>query len=257
MGNRKFYVCEEQEVRQISIEEAFPFVKDDNTDNKVLAAGDKPVVSLVGAGGKTSIMYALAEVSCRQGKRVVVTTTTHIGYPDSKAPAGTMYAADMAQVEEIWSRGNIAVLGTFCQEEKLSAPEEHLLRAVMAKADLVLVEADGAKCMPCKVPNATEPVILPECNVMIGVMGMDALGQPVKEVCFRHELAQDWLPGDSLLTADKVAKILTSQRGTRKLVGDRAYYIVLNKCDAKERLLKAAEVAKLLPEDKVVLSTKI
>ena len=44
----------------------------------------KHIISLVGGGGKTTIMYELAEHFAEQGKRVVVLTTTHIWLPRAK-----------------------------------------------------------------------------------------------------------------------------------------------------------------------------
>lgn len=49
---------------------------------------------------------------------------------------------------------------------------------------MVLLEADGAKRMPCKVPAAHEPVLLPESDIVLTVAGLSALGRPLREVCF-------------------------------------------------------------------------
>ena len=40
------------------------------------------VISIVGAGGKTSTMYDLAEELAKKGARVLMTTSTHIAKPD-------------------------------------------------------------------------------------------------------------------------------------------------------------------------------
>ena len=39
------------------------------------------IVSLVGGGGKTTLLYAMADHCARKGWRVLVTTTTHIRQP--------------------------------------------------------------------------------------------------------------------------------------------------------------------------------
>lgn len=41
------------------------------------------VISLVGGGGKTTLLYALARHYSAQGQRVLVSTTTHIQRPDA------------------------------------------------------------------------------------------------------------------------------------------------------------------------------
>ena len=48
------------------------------------------VISLVGGGGKTTLLYALARHYSAQGQRVLVSTTTHIRRPDAN------YAPDEA-----------------------------------------------------------------------------------------------------------------------------------------------------------------
>ena len=39
------------------------------------------IVSLVGGGGKTTLLYAMADHCARKGWQVLVTTTTHIRQP--------------------------------------------------------------------------------------------------------------------------------------------------------------------------------
>ena len=69
-------------------------------------------------------------------------------------------------------------------------------------------------------------------DLVIGVVGMDALGLPLSKACFRIEQVKALLgkSQEHLLTEADMAKILLSDRGTRKNVGKRTYYIVLNKC---------------------------
>ena len=57
----------QKKIQEVSIKTAFTF----------LAEG-KHIVSFVGAGGKSSLIDAIAKWSSSQGKKVLVTTTTHI-----------------------------------------------------------------------------------------------------------------------------------------------------------------------------------
>ena len=46
----------------------------------------------------------------------------------------------------------------------------------------MLIEADGAKCLPLKVPAEHEPVILPETTHVLSLYGMDAVGGVMEKV---------------------------------------------------------------------------
>lgn len=202
---------------EASTEEAFPFLCE-----------KKHIISLVGGGGKTTLMYALAEEYNNRGFKTLVTTTTHILSPESDIIAQTE-----PEIRRLWERGQIAVAGRAAPEGKLAMLEEKQLRHYCSLADAVLIEADGAKRMPCKVPREHEPVILQDSDIVIGVMGLDSAGQPLEKACFRAKEAAALL-GVSVhhvLSEEDMAEILSSACGTKKGVGDRAYYVALNKCD--------------------------
>lgn len=222
---------------------------------------ERRVISLVGGGGKTTTMYALAEIFREAGKKVIVTTSTHL-----QTPPEEIRARSMDEVRSLWKSGEIAVIGTDCESNKnlvageqrdhkksvrkMSMPDTSFLKKVLQEAEIVLIEADGAKHLPCKVPIEKEPVIIPECTDVIAVMGMDALGKPLEEVCFRKDLAVQFLNTGyrHLMTEDDIAKILSSVQGARKGVEDREYYVVLNKCDDEIRKERAGKIRSLLKE---------
>ena len=109
---------------------------------------------------------------------------------------------------------------------------------------MILCEADGSRHHPCKVPAAHEPVLLPDCDMVLAVAGMDALGRPLSQACQRPQLAAELLgcSAEKIIDAQMLAALLLSEQGSRKNVGTRTYYIVLNKCD----LLKAAQQEEML-----------
>ena len=200
------------------------------------------VVSLVGGGGKTTLLYAFARHCAAKGWRVLVSTTTHIRQP------GENYAADEAALASLWAAGRYAVAGVPAEQGKLTAlPPEQLTRW-MERADMVLLEADGAKRMPCKVPAAHEPVLLPESDIVLAVAGLSALGRPLREVCFRLEQACALLGAapETLLTPELLARLLASEQGGRKLVGNRRFSVVLNQADAPARIAAGEQTLALL-----------
>src|SRR5437588_11050216 len=52
-----------------------------------------PLISIVGAGGKTTTMYTLATELAQRGKRIITTTTTNI-FPPQPGETDTLIVAD-------------------------------------------------------------------------------------------------------------------------------------------------------------------
>jgi probable selenium-dependent hydroxylase accessory protein YqeC len=67
---------------------------------EALALGDKGVISLVGGGGKTSLMYSLARELVSFGKRVLTTTTTKIFMPTCEESPATIVSGISQEIVE-------------------------------------------------------------------------------------------------------------------------------------------------------------
>lgn len=185
---------------------------------------DKPIISLVGAGGKTTLLYLMAQGFSANGKKVLVITTTHI-----YRPTDGRFAETEEEVKILWERGTYAVVGEK-EKEKLTILPEFRLKTLISLADIVLIEADGAKKMPFKVPKQGEPVILPCSNVVIGILGLNALGKPLSQVCFRLEEAKKRLKKEEnqLITVEDFISVMDSPHGLGKGVGTRRKIHVLS-----------------------------
>ena len=202
------------------------------------------VVSLVGGGGKTTLLYQLSAHCARKGWWVLAATTTHIRQPDHNM------AHTEAECSALWAAGEYAVLGTPDGCGKLTAPPPRQLEHWMEQADAVFLEADGAKRLPCKAPAAHEPVILPESDIVLAVAGLSAVEKPLETVCFRLETACALLGAapETLLTPELLARFLASEAGGRKQVGERQFYAVLNQADDAARRALGEETQRLLWE---------
>ena len=145
------------------------------------------IQAIVGSGGKTTLLKQLAEQYRAQGKRVLVTTTTHMFIEED-----TLLTDDADTIIQAL-KDNGYVMAGVPDGVKFKALSEETYAAVCDHADVVLVEADGSKHMPLKYPNNTEPVIPDHTDEIIVVCGLNALGRPVKEVCHRLELVKGCL----------------------------------------------------------------
>lgn len=223
-----------------------------------------PVVSAVGAGGKTTTLHRLAEDFVRQGQQAVVTTSTHILEEDEpyflRAAAGESLTdqqlreaarAFADQVREkldcfgqVWT-GSPAPGGKLCGLPELFVEQIWKLNVP------VLVEADGARKMPMKVPAAHEPVIHPRTTHVLSVYGLDAVEEKLENVCFRKELAEKILKknGTEPVTPEDIALLAASPEAGRKGCPEQAAYtVVLNKADNAERRETALAICSLLKD---------
>lgn len=137
------------------------------------------LTAVIGSGGKTSLLYELAE-ELRSCGTVLLATTTHIMKPPQYPFAETAEQLSAALAAE-----GVACAGSFTPEGKLTAPD---FDGWQQAADFVLVEADGSKRLPAKAHAAWEPVLPPERNRTVCVFGASALGQPIQDAAHRPEL---------------------------------------------------------------------
>jgi probable selenium-dependent hydroxylase accessory protein YqeC len=152
-----------------------------------LRVGRGDLVAVVGAGGKTTLVYRLAAEARSAGMRVLVTTTTHMGTLPEETTGPVFLEADgdsgAALDEALRREGRATLLGRRLREDKLEglSPERVDALASSSRADLVLVEADGARGRSLKVPAPHEPVVPARTTLLLVVAALDVLGAPLDE----------------------------------------------------------------------------
>ncbi len=228
--------------------------------------GKPYIISLVGGGGKTSLIRRLAWEGRERGYKVLVLTTTHMAVPDHYE----VLVRDRDEVEKSLERDHLAVSG---KPEASKKPEEgrkisfwdwEFYGEICPAADLVLIEADGAKRLPVKVPRPGEPVIPENTDLILCVYGLSSLGKPVQEVCFRLKEAEKLLteeglteeagklqPEEECLDSEKMALLM--RRGYLKPLAcgfpKACIRPVFNQADTEELEKTGWELAKGLMEE--------
>lgn len=162
-----------------------------------LAIRDREVISLVGGGGKTALMFALGKELSSRLKGVILTTTTKIWEPVT-SPDFALYLSDQISEIKKWVMESLAahpcllIATQRLEKGKLQgmAPpwveEIHSLPGV----SVIIVEADGAAGRSLKAPRAGEPVLPLNTTLLVPVLGIDVLGCPLdEEHVFRSEIA--------------------------------------------------------------------
>lgn len=150
--------------------------------------GQRRLVSLVGAGGKTSTLFWLADALYQRGARVLITTTTRMQFPDPRLGEACVIEADFAtrlsRLAALGKGPGITALFSRVDEQQQKVagclPNEVDALKAAGVADVILVEADGAKHLALKVPAEHEPCIPASSDVVIALTGGDVLMRPAE-----------------------------------------------------------------------------
>ena len=191
------------------------------------------VSSIIGSGGKTSLIHALSLILSKKGK-VLLSTSTHI-YPFSHCENILVQESDsperiLSLVKEGFSKENILCLGAEGREGKLSkAPISFSM--LESCSDYILVEADGSKRLPAKAHNEREPQIPKESKLSILVFGVSALNKEIRAVVHRPELFQS-LFSPVLTEKTLLSKEILAEAFQKEGLGDM---ILLNQMDSIEK----------------------
>ena len=199
-----------------------------------------------GGGGTTSLIFRLTEELVAAGKNVIVTTTTHMAYEPERP---FVENGETDGIRKDLQRYHYTVAASLDRTKgKIGCLPEKRLMELRELADILLIEADGAKRLPLKVPGEWEPVIPEFAEVVTGVIGMDALGFPIEKSCHSPERTAAFLEKgiEEAVTEDDIVKIAVSGNALRKYVDKREYRVLLNKADIQGKAGAAERIAEEL-----------
>lgn len=147
--------------------------------NDVFKIKDKDVVSIVGSGGKTTLMNYLAKEFNK--RKVLVSTTTKIRIPSQGFYDFIAFNKEEADTIKNINNKGIYVLGSKIKDNKLESFDLEYMKSITDNFDIVFLEADGSKEKYIKGWNETEPVILDNTTITIGIINLEILGKLVNE----------------------------------------------------------------------------
>jgi len=213
---------------------------------RALGLDSARLVALSGAGGKTTLMFALARAWVAAGERVLVTTTTRIAAEEAEGP-WPVATADWADAP---GPAVIAVSGPAEDGRKLVGLPPDVVDGLRGAFDRVLVEADGAARRPLKAPADHEPVIPSATDSLIIVAGLDGLGRPLDDdTVFRPRLwaARTGLDMGAPVTEESLARMVIDENGLARGCPPKAdRTLFLNRADHPARLVAARMVAEIV-----------
>jgi probable selenium-dependent hydroxylase accessory protein YqeC len=212
--------------------------------NSLLNLDNGDLVSIVGAGGKTSLMFTLAE-ELKEDSKLLVTTTTKIFVPNREQYDFMAIGPEEFKEISCSNKNGIYVCGNSVNEEgKIVGISIDMLNDQLSCFDYILVEADGSKGKPIKGWNAAEPVVSSKTEKTIGVLGIDSIGKEINEKNV-HRVNEFLNIANAVenerISMENIVSLIFHPRGLFKdSTGEKILF--LNKVEANEQIVLIKEL---------------
>lgn len=211
-----------------------------------LFAAEQGVTCVVGAGGKKTTIYRLAN----ELHKAVVTSTVRIPIFDKKVRR--VYVTESPEtVSPESSEWPVGIVPEQERSDRYRGFDPTTIDEFASKiGDPVLVKADGARTRHLKAPDSREPQIPSTASTVIPIASARAIGK---------QLTEDWVHrpervaditgksiGDNIEPADIAAVLGSKQGGLKQVPSDATVVGLINMVDTeadKEQALAAAKQA--------------
>lgn len=197
------------------------------------------VISIAGSGGKTTLLFHLAE-ELKEQYHVLVTTSTKIFNPSSKGyPLYT--SLDSYFNNNIASLNGVKVVSKAIDYDrnKLIGIDDNDLEKIINDFDITIIEADGSRNLPLKGWKDNEPVILSRTNKTIGIIPIDMLFKNIDEnSIYGFEELKKLIGNIEYIDCEAIGKICSNRNGLFKNSRGNLY-LYINKADKEDDVKKA------------------
>ena len=140
------------------------------------------IISVIGSGGKTTKIKQLKDRYLKEGKGVLMTTSTHM-----KIEENTLVDPSYEEIiNEIKKHGYVHA-GSKAKNQKIKALDDEVLEKLKKEIDVILIEADGSHGLPLKYPRNHEPVVDKDSNEIILITSLKGLGKPAQDVVHGYQ----------------------------------------------------------------------
>jgi probable selenium-dependent hydroxylase accessory protein YqeC len=216
-----------------------------------IGLGPHELVSIVGAGGKTTLLHELGRDLTRDHHRVLLTTTTRMASNQVTEPVcWSVLPRDIAGA--LVPDTPLFVMSRMASDKAVGL-EPAMVDSLFeeAVADYILVEADGARTMSIKAPADHEPAIPEASTTVIVVMGADAIGCPLSQVAHRPERVAEITSTtiDAAVTAEIAATTLLHRSGGLKSIPPNARIVMVITKVSHDTEAEARELAMMLEDN--------
>mgnify|MGYP006269326221 CR=1 FL=1 len=211
------------------------------------------VLSLAGAGGKTTLMFRLARELLLAGRKVVTTTTTKILEPSSEETPCLFVHSEEGKLRQLALQHTDQFRHITLARERLGSrklkgisPDLVSLLWNSPEIDMMIIEADGAAGRPVKAPREWEPVIPAHTTLVIGLLGVEGVGKELSEEnLFQAERISQvtGIPMGEKMTCEGMAILMVHPQGIFKGTPHSSRRVAfINKVDVPEGVKWGREI---------------
>ncbi len=217
-----------------------------------LSAWVPGIITLIGGGGKTSMMYYLADKLVKRGIKTLATTTTKLYKPESRLLLADTLTACRQAINNAKLNDNFSILA---QNISVDNPRKimglnpawiSILAQEFANISFI-VEGDGSAGKSLKGHLTYEPVIPENCRLVIPVMGIDVIGQPLNSRQVHRAMRAAQIAGvqeNAIITTELMARLLLCRDGYLHNCPEKAVVLpFINKADCPERWRQAKKLS--------------
>jgi probable selenium-dependent hydroxylase accessory protein YqeC len=218
-----------------------------------LLAAHRGLVCVVGAGGKKTTLYRLVEAHLAAGSSRIGLTCTVAMAPPPPSLGRPLIAAGADLADALARREPERVVEVYAQPSakagRIGGVPPETVAALHAKGgfDVTLIKADGARMRWIKAPAQGEPALPPGVTTALPLVSAKIFGQPLSEaVAHRPErvaAVTGARPGEPL-TPEHVARLLTSEHGALRGVGQATVVPIINMVDDQGQRTAALAAAR-------------
>ncbi|MDR2842219.1 MAG: putative selenium-dependent hydroxylase accessory protein YqeC [Spirochaetaceae bacterium] len=209
----------------------------------------RQVVSIIGCGGKTTLLWALAQMN--RGKKVLLTTTTHMQRPDSASGLFDFFFCN--DTANFTVKNGITLAGNIDAKGKFGSLQPETLETLLKGFDISVIEADGSRGLPLKGWEHYEPVITESTTLTIGILPLHTIGMTADENSI-HRLPL-WTKlcrteEGCKITHAHIADTIYSTNGKSLFSAAKGDLVLfLNRAESETSLEDAVKIVNLLPKD--------
>jgi probable selenium-dependent hydroxylase accessory protein YqeC len=216
-------------------------------------AAHRGIVCAIGAGGKKSTLYRLAEAHLALGTAPLALTTTVMSAPPPRELAAARLIAPIDQLlEAVPAAARAQPLLAFAQPSAKPGRVAGLPAAAVGRLHaaagfaVTLVKADGARMRLIKAPDPDEPVLPPCATTVLALVSIAALGRALDGTIAHRPERVAAVTGADLgmaLSDAHIARLLASEDGALHNTGRATVVPVINMVDDDGRRAAARAIA--------------